>query len=72
MTKTPENTPVSSGDNSGKRVSDADLEILICGLSDYKKQGVIDPWLLDDGTTIEPLDVLVELQELRKRTDADE
>lgn len=46
-------------------VSDQNLQILIDGLSSYKKQGVVDPWVLEDGTIIEPLDVLLELQELR-------
>jgi hypothetical protein len=48
------------------KVNNENLDILIEGLSEYKKKGVIDPWVLDDGTTIEPLDVLIELRELRK------
>lgn len=49
-----------------KRVSDVDLDILIEGLEWYKKKGVIDPWVINDGKTfIEPLDVLKELRELR-------
>lgn len=50
-------------------VSDKHLEILISGLEDYKKAGVIDPWVLkieDVIVTIEPLDVLTELKELRE------
>ena len=47
-------------------VSNEGLATLIKGLTDYKKKGVIDPWMLDTGETIEPLDILLELQEWRK------
>ncbi len=49
-----------------KKVTHKNLEILIQGLQEYKDKGVIDPWILDDGTIIEPLDILIELQELRQ------
>lgn len=49
-----------------KKVSDENLEILIEGLEEYKAKGVFDPWVLEDGTIIEPLDVLKELQDLRE------
>lgn len=48
-----------------KKVKTEDLEVLIEGLQEYKNKGVVDPWLLDDGTVIEPLDVLKELHDLR-------
>lgn len=48
-----------------KFISDENLEKLIKGLQDYKDEGVVDPWILRDGTIIEPLDVLKELRELR-------
>lgn len=48
-----------------KRVSDEHLRILIESLTEYKLKGVVDPWVLSDGTIIEPLDVLIELQERR-------
>jgi len=51
-----------------RRISDGDLQLLIDGLTEYKKDGVIDPWLLGDGRIIEPLDVLLELQELRSQS----
>jgi hypothetical protein len=48
-------------------IKDADLDALIEGLFYYKEKGVDDPWILEDGTVIEPLDILVELRDLRKR-----
>lgn len=48
-----------------KKITDQELSILINGLTDHKRKGVIDPWVLADGAIIEPLDVLLELQELR-------
>ncbi len=42
------------------------LDALIAGLTEYKNEGVIDPWVLADGTHIEPLDVLHELDSSRK------
>lgn len=51
-----------------KKISNEMLAILIEGLTEYKQKGVIDPWVLDDGTLVEPFDVLLELQELRKET----
>lgn len=50
-----------------KKVSDKNLAILIEGLQEYKKDGVIDPWVLGDGTIIEPLNILIELKELRRK-----
>lgn len=49
------------------KVSHQDLDTLIEGLEDCKRRGIIDPWMLSDGTTIEPLEVLKELKELRKQ-----
>lgn len=49
-----------------KRVSNEQLGVLIEGLHSYRDAGVIDPWVLEDGTIIEPLAVLEELQELRE------
>lgn len=37
------------------------LKILIAGLEKYKDEGVVDPWVLDTGEIIEPLEVLKEL-----------
>jgi hypothetical protein len=48
------------------KISDESLKILIEGLETYKANGTIDPWVLSDGTLIEPLDALKELQEWRK------
>ncbi len=48
-----------------EKVNDVDLAILIDCLQDYKKLGVEDPWILNDGTKIEPLDILIELKHLR-------
>lgn len=53
-----------------KVVTDEMLNTLIKGLEEYKEKGVIDPWLLEDGSIIEPLDVLKELRELRLWVDA--
>ncbi len=50
-----------------KRPSDEELDILIEGLQRYKNEGVIDPWILSDNRVIEPLAVLEELRELRKK-----
>lgn len=47
------------------KISGPDLDALIEGLKEYKRRGVVDPWVLSDGTTIEPLDALEELRELR-------
>lgn len=47
-------------------VSDEHLEALINGLTAYKKDGVVDPWVLSDGTIIEPLDILKELRVWRE------
>jgi len=46
-------------------ISSSDLNVLIRSLQEYKAQGVSDPWVLSDGTKIEPLDALLELKELR-------
>lgn len=48
------------------KVSDRNLTLLILGLRAYKEAGVIDPWVLSDGTVIEPLDILVELRSFRQ------
>ena len=50
-----------------EKITDEKLDVLIAGLQQYKDKGVIDPWVLDDGTQIEPLDVLVELKEAREK-----
>ena len=47
------------------RISDADLEVLIVSLQAYKRTGVIDPWVYSDGHVVDPLDVLLELRDLR-------
>ena len=44
------------------KITDKDLETLVDGLQEYENRGVFDPWVLEDGTIIEPLDVLIELQ----------
>lgn len=49
-------------------ISDEHLAILIEGLRDYKARGVVDPWVLEDGSIIEPLEALEELRELRKQS----
>lgn len=49
-----------------KKIDDKALDDLIYGLKGYKANGIVDPWVLSDGTIIEPLDVLIELRELRK------
>lgn len=51
------------------KVSNENLQSLIEGLEYYRAQGIVDPWLLADGTTIEPLDCLEELQELRNKNE---
>lgn len=48
-----------------EKVTNEDLLTLIEGLEEYKSKGVIDPWVLSDGSIIEPLDVLKELYNLR-------
>ena len=48
-------------------ITDAQLDTLIDGLEAYAKSGVSDPWLLSDGTVIEPLHVLYELRAWRKQ-----
>ena len=50
-----------------KRISDENLTILIDGLQEYKDKGVVDPWVLSDGSIVEPLDVLKELREAREK-----
>lgn len=49
------------------KVSDQALATLIASLEQYKAEGVIDPWLLSDGTVIEPLDVLTDLRHQRSK-----
>ncbi len=46
-------------------IAQENLDALIASLEEYKKSGVRDPWLMSDGTEIEPLDALRELRELR-------
>lgn len=46
-------------------MSDEKLDVLISGLQKFKARGVVDPWVLSDGTVVEPLDILIELKELR-------
>ncbi len=48
------------------RVTDEELNNLIVSLKICKDNGVVDPWLMSDGSIIEPLDILLELKELRK------
>lgn len=52
------------------KITDEMLATLIKGLEEYKADGVIDPWVLDSGEMIEPLDVLLELQEFRENSKA--
>lgn len=49
------------------KITDAQLDDLIVGLQEYKDKGVVDPWVFEDGTTVEPLEVLRELQSFRKK-----
>lgn len=42
------------------------LDVLIQSLQEYKDRGVTDPWVLSDGSTVEPLDVLIEYRNLRE------
>ncbi len=49
-----------------KKISDVDLAILIDWLWLHKKMGVEDTWKMDDGTEIDPLQVLIELKNLRE------
>lgn len=51
-----------------RRVTDEKLKILIDGLTYYREQGVVDPWVLNDGRVIEPLDILNELWDWRHPT----
>ena len=51
------------------KISDEQLELLICSLEEYKKQGVYDPWIVSDGTVIQPLDVLKDLRDARETID---
>ena len=51
-----------------ERISNEALTTLIDGLTEYRVKGIIDPWVLSDGTTIDPLDVLVELRAYRTAT----
>ena len=53
-------------------ISDEHLNILIDGLQAYKDDGVVDPWVLSDGTRIEPLEVLKELKQLRQKNKQEE
>lgn len=48
------------------KISDKILSDLIYALKGYKANGIYDPWLMSDGTIVEPLDVLIELQEFRR------
>ena len=59
-------TKLKDKNTKGLKVSNENLDILVSGLQEYKVNGVTDPWVLDDGTIIEPLDVLIELKELRR------
>ena len=52
------------------KVSNEILIGLIESLQEYKDKGVVDPWVLSDGSIIEPLDVLIELRELRLELEA--
>ena len=49
-----------------QKIKDKDLNDLIEGLTEYRDNGVVDPWVLSDGTIIQPLDVLIELKKLRE------
>ncbi len=49
-----------------KKISDVDLAILIDWLWLHKKMDVDDSWKMNDGTEIDPLEVLIELRDLRK------
>lgn len=49
-------------------VSNEVLDTLIVSLDQYKKAGIIDPWVFEDGSIVEPLDVLRELKELRENS----
>lgn len=46
-------------------ISNENLNILIESLEDYKRRGVVDPWILNTGEVIEPLDALIELRNAR-------
>lgn len=48
-------------------ISSQDLNTLIEGLEECQANGVVDPWLLSNGTVIQPLDLLRELRALRQR-----
>lgn len=47
------------------KITDENLQILIEGLTEYKDDGIENPWVLSNGEVIEPLDVLFELEKLR-------
>ena len=51
--------------HTNEPISTEALTILIEGLEGYKQRGIIDPWVLGDGTMIEPLAVLQELRQYR-------
>lgn len=48
-------------------MTDEQLDTLIAGLQEYADDGVIDPWVLDDGSVIQPLDALKELKTYRTK-----
>ena len=50
-----------------QRVSNKKLHILLEGLQQHKDAGIKDPWVLSDGTKIEPLDVLKDLYDERQK-----
>lgn len=52
---------------SYEKVSDTDLTVLIAGLLADKKRGLVSSWRLSRGKRIEPLDVVLELRDLRVR-----
>lgn len=49
-----------------KKVSDVDLAILIDVFRRSQERNMKDAWVMPDGEKVEPLDVLIELQELRQ------
>jgi len=48
------------------KITDKQLDDLIRGLTMCKNDGITDPWVFNDGEVVEPLHVLIELQEFRK------
>jgi hypothetical protein len=48
------------------KIKQETLELLIQELRRYKDDGVSDPWLLSDGTLVEPLDALQDLFDARE------